>query len=56
MVKEVEHKGKKYYMCEACNMYYPTKELAQECEDFCNKYKSCNTELIGHAVELEIDK
>jgi len=34
-------------------MYYPNKKFAQECEDFCNKYRSCNTELIGHAVELE---
>lgn len=53
MVKEIEHKGKKYYQCEACKMYYETREIAQKCEDFCNKNNACNIEIIRHAVELE---
>lgn len=53
MVKEIEHKGKTYFQCEACKMYYKDKEIAQKCEDFCNKHKSCNTELISHAVQLD---
>ena len=53
MVKEITKNGKKYYECEACNMmYYESKEMAQKCEDFCNKYKSCDLEIIKHAVEI----
>jgi len=51
-MKEIEHEGKKYFMCEACDMYYLTREIAQKCEDFCNKHHACNTELISKAVEL----
>jgi len=53
MVKEIEKNGKKYYQCEICKMYYKTIDLAQECEDFCEKYKSCSLEIIKHAVQIE---
>jgi hypothetical protein len=53
MVKEVEHKGKKYFMCEACDMYYLDSATAQKCEDFCNKFKSCDLEIMKHAVNLK---
>jgi len=53
MVKEIEHKSKKYSQCEACEMHYKEKKIAQECEDFCNKNKSCNTNLIKQAVQLD---
>ena len=53
MVKEETINGKKYYQCEACDMYYETRELAQKCEDFCNKHHECNTELIKYAVQLD---
>ena len=52
MVKKIEYNKKTYYQCEACKMHYKDKEIAQKCENFCNKYKSCNTELIKHAVQL----
>lgn len=52
MVKEVLKNGKKYYMCEACDMFYENRELAQKCEDFCNKYHSCSLEITKHAVKL----
>jgi len=53
MVKEVKKGDKTYGQCEVCDMYYPTKELAQKCEDFCNKYKACDTDIIKHSVELK---
>lgn len=56
MVKEIESKDKTYYQCEACEMYYEDKKIAQKCEDFCNKYKSCNIELISHAVSIDISE
>ena len=52
MVKEIEKNSKKYFICELCNMAYNSKELAQKCEDWCRKYKSCNLEIIKHAIEL----
>ncbi len=53
MVKEINHKNKLYYQCGVCGFYYTTKKLAQECEDFCNKYKSCGIDITKHAVKLE---
>ena len=52
MVKEITKNDKTYYQCEACEMYYESEEIAKRCEDFCNKYKSCDTEIIKHAVEI----
>ena len=52
MVNKIKHQGKTYYQCEACEMYYESEEIAKRCEDFCNKYKSCNLELIKHAVQI----
>ena len=43
-------KRQKNYVCEACNMAYLDRNLAKKCEDWCNKYKSCNLEIIKHAV------
>ena len=52
MVKEITKDGKKYFQCESCGFLYEDKELAQKCEDFCNKYHSCSLEITKHAVEL----
>lgn len=53
MVTEKRKGDKIYFRCEACNMYYETREIAQKCEDFCNTHKSCNIELIKHAVNID---
>jgi hypothetical protein len=53
MVKEINHKGKKYFQCEACKMYYKTKELAKKCEKHCKEKNACNIEIIKHAVKLK---
>ena len=53
MVKEEKINKKVYYKCEACGFYYKTREIAQECEDFCNKYKSCSLEITKHAVQIK---
>jgi hypothetical protein len=52
MVKKVSGNGKIYFKCEACDMNYETRELAQKCEDFCEKNKACSTEIIKHAMKL----
>lgn len=53
MVKEISHKGKKYFQCDLCKFYYKTKTLAQECESFCNKYKSCSLEITKHSINIK---
>lgn len=55
MVKEVMSKGKKYFQCEECKMYYKTRELAEKCEKHCREKKACNLDIIKYAVEIEED-
>lgn len=52
MVKSIKKKGKKYFQCEECGFYYKEKALAQKCEDFCGKNKSCSIEITKHAVQV----
>jgi len=47
MVKEKDGK----YQCEQCLMWFHDREIAQKCEDWCKKYKSCNLEIIKQAVK-----
>ena len=53
MVKKYNKNNKTYFICEECNMRYKTEELAQKCEDFCRKNKSCSIEIIKHAIKDE---
>jgi phosphatidylethanolamine/phosphatidyl-N-methylethanolamine N-methyltransferase len=43
--------SKGLYRCPECGLEYKEKEWAEECEGWCKKYKSCNPEIIKHAVE-----
>ncbi|MEK6835936.1 MAG: hypothetical protein AABX55_02840 [Nanoarchaeota archaeon] len=45
-------KYKQYYQCEECGLNYMTKELAEKCQAFCKKYKSCSLEITKHAVKI----
>jgi predicted ATP-dependent serine protease len=38
------------YVCEECGLQYRDEELAEKCEEWCRKYKSCNLEITRHAV------
>ncbi|MEK6982092.1 MAG: hypothetical protein AABX38_04135 [Candidatus Micrarchaeota archaeon] len=51
MVKEEKYKGTNIYLCDVCNLRYNKKKLAEACEDFCKKYKSCSLEITKHAVK-----
>ena len=53
MVKTVTKDDKNYYVCEECGFAYKEEETAQKCQDWCNKYKSCNLEITKDAVKLE---
>ena len=53
MVKELR-KGKNIvYRCEECGLLYPIKEYAEKCEEYYKKNKSCNLEIIKHAIEFK---
>ncbi|GIW65495.1 MAG: hypothetical protein KatS3mg094_014 [Candidatus Parcubacteria bacterium] len=53
MVKIIKNEDKDYYQCEECQYFYENEVLAKECEDWCQKYKSCNLEIIKQAVKLQ---
>ena len=51
MVKEIKGRGKTLYICEVCGMAYDEKKWAEECQKWCEEHKSCNIEIIEHAVD-----
>ena len=51
MAQEVTKKDKKYYKCEECGLLYLDKETAEQCQAWCSEHKSCNLEIIKHAVK-----
>ncbi len=51
MTKSVQENGKALYQCEECGLKYVEKEIAEKCEAWCNEHKSCNLDIIRHAVK-----
>ncbi|MCL5733291.1 MAG: hypothetical protein M1334_01325 [Patescibacteria group bacterium] len=41
----------KLYQCPECGMRYREKKWADKCAAWCKEYKSCNLEIIKHAVK-----
>ncbi len=39
------------YQCAACGLQYIDKEIAAKCEKWCVENKSCNLEIIAHAID-----
>ncbi len=52
MVNEIKKNGIVYFKCEECSMLYASEKIAKKCENFCRKNKSCNIEIIKHAIKL----
>lgn len=44
-------KKRGYYQCKECGLFYQDSKWASKCEEWCAKYKSCNIEIIKHAVK-----
>lgn len=38
------------FTCPLCGLRYRTKDLAERCQAWCREHKSCNLEIIQHAV------
>jgi hypothetical protein len=41
-----------HWMCEECKLKYEDKSLAERCEAWCKEHKSCNLEIMKHAVKV----
>jgi len=52
MVEETNLNGKIVHKCEKCGWLYRKRELAEKCESWCKKHKSCNLEIAMHAIKL----
>lgn len=39
-----------YYRCEECGLWYRDQATAAKCQAWCAEHKSCNLEIIKHAV------
>ena len=52
-MREINKDKNIYFECEKCGLLYPAKTWALKCEDWCSKNKSCNMEIIKHAVKDE---
>ncbi|MBI4160733.1 MAG: GTPase [Candidatus Yanofskybacteria bacterium] len=40
------------YQCEECGLKYENKEIAEQCQAWRDEHKSCNLDLIKHAVKV----
>ena len=47
MVKKINN----LYQCGECKLVYKSKRLAEKCEQWCKKHKSCNLEITKHAIK-----
>lgn len=50
-MKEIERGNKTLYTCKICGLAYKEKHWADECEAWCSAHKSCNLEIIKHAMK-----
>lgn len=51
MIKVKEQNNDKIYQCEECSLRYRDKTIAEKCEMWCKKNKSCNLEIIKHSIK-----
>jgi len=49
-------KDKKRHKCEECGLEYEAREWAEKCQAWCIEHKSCNLEIIKHAINKEQNK
>jgi len=39
------------YQCSICNLHFTSKEVAKQCDDWCQNNNSCNMEIAGQSIE-----
>ncbi|MCI0533275.1 hypothetical protein L0Y49_03595 [bacterium] len=45
------NKQEDIFACPECGLAYKEKEWAEKCEAWCREHKSCNLDIISHAVK-----
>ena len=51
MVKEIIFKDNAVFVCERCGWMYKNNEIAEDCQDWCEKHKSCNLDFQKYAIK-----
>lgn len=51
MVKKIKKEELILYQCGECGFHYENEEIAEKCEAWCKKHRSCNIEIIKEAME-----
>ncbi|MEX2017297.1 MAG: hypothetical protein WD876_02390 [Candidatus Pacearchaeota archaeon] len=52
MVKETNLEGNIVFKCEKCGWLYRYRGMAEKCQRWCEKHKSCNLEYAKFAIKL----
>ncbi len=52
MAEETNLQGEIVYKCLRCGWLYRDRLIADKCEAWCKKHKSCNLEIAKHAIKL----
>src|SRR3989344_2193279 len=47
--------NKSLYQCQECGFHYKDKEMAEKCEAWCKKHKTCNVEITKQSEENKND-
>jgi len=42
------------FQCEECKLFYKEKSIAEKCQAWCKKHKSCNIEIIKYSVSAKL--
>jgi len=50
MTKKILKKQQGAHQCAACGMDYRDEAYASKCKRWCAKHKSCNLEIVKHAL------
>lgn len=56
LIYKMMHKSPVYFKCKECGLLYKEKTWASKCQEWCAKNKSCNIEIIKHAIKAEDNK
>jgi len=52
MVKEINFEGKIVFECERCGWIYRNVEIAEKCQEWCEKHNSCNLNITIEAIKV----
>jgi len=52
MVKETNLEGEIVFKCEKCGWLYEDFNIAERCQEWCEKHKSCNLRFQKYAIKI----